>query len=52
MEVDLVAEKVEVMEYHMAVAWSQDDVEGEQLALKTGLVASSKKKMEARKEKV
>ena len=47
----MVVGKVEVMECHMDVAWSQEDVEGEQLALKMGLVASSKK-METRKEKV
>lgn len=48
-----VEEKVEVKECHMAVASSQEDVEGEQLALKMELVVSSmRKKMEVRKRKV
>lgn len=52
MEVDLVVERVEVMECHMAVAWSLEDVKEEQLALKMEFAASSMKKLGVRKRKV
>lgn len=46
-------ERVEVKECHTAAAWSEEDVEGEQLALKMKFAESSMKmKIEVRKMKV